>query len=508
MRTPSVSPTPDQGFRAQESYSLEVRVLGPVEATNGAQPVDLGTRMHRAVLSLLVMEAGRVVSSDRLVDCLWGDDPPTTASKALQVYVSGLRKVLEPHRPPGAPWHVLLTRPHGYAFGLPSDAIDAVRFEKLVAEAQTARDAGRIGRACERLDRGLELWRGSAYEDLAFEEFLQPEIARLHEVRATAAEARVDARLALGRHSEAVADGEVMVAEAPLREQRWRLLALALYRDGRQGEALRTLDRARRTLGEQLGLALGPALRRLEQDILAQSPVLDLPLADEQAARTQRVSMQRAPGVIRSMASAGLIGAVAAREGTHVLPPTACPHGVSLSAMAAFMAPFTMSGNEPAYYPATPFQVLYVDTIDVRPAGTGTVASGTNAFTASAGTYFYTSLFAATDGTPVLGTFPLSPAEAPAYLFDPGQWGAREFEVIVDGSSTPLAPEYVAGPHPYTGDDGSLIVTLGAFVGPLDPGLHTVRARGGLFGRGVVECEGVSFIEIDFTYDVAVVDTD
>ncbi|MDQ4088827.1 MAG: winged helix-turn-helix domain-containing protein, partial [Actinomycetota bacterium] len=264
MRTPLASPTPDNSLGAQEGYALEVRVLGPIEVTNGAQPVDLGTRMHRAVLSLLVMGSGRVVSADRLVDCLWRDDPPATASKALQVYVSGLRKVLEPHRPPGDPWHVLLTRPHGYALGLPSDAIDAARFEKLVAEAHSERDAGSIGRACELLDRGLELWRGSAYEDLAFEEFLQPEIARLHEVRAAAAEARVDAMLALGRHSEAVADGEVMVAEEPLREQRWRLLALALYRDGRQGEALRTLDRARRTLGEQLGLALGPALRRLE----------------------------------------------------------------------------------------------------------------------------------------------------------------------------------------------------------------------------------------------------
>ena len=487
---------------------MEVRVLGPVEATNRTQPVDLGTRMHRAVLSLLVIEAGRVVSSDRLVDSLWGDDPPNTATKALQVYVSGLRKALEPHRPPGARSHVLVTRPHGYALGLPSDAVDAARFEKLVAEAQTAREAGRAGEACELLDRGLQLWRGSAYEDLAFESFLQLEIARLHEVRATAAEARVDAMLALGRHSEAVADGERMVAEEPIREQRWRLLALALYRDGRQGEALRTLDRARRTLGEQLGLALGPVLRRLEQDILTQSPALDLPLVDEQAATTQRVSMQRAPGVIRLMASAGLIGAVAPPEGTRVLPPTACPHGVSLSAMAAALAPFTMSGNDPAHYPATPFQVLYVDTIDVRPAGTGTVASGTNAFTASAGTYFYTPLFAATDGTPVLGTFPSSPAEARSYLFDAGQWGARDFEVIVDGTSTPIVPEYAVGPHPYTGEDRSRIVTLGAFVGPLDPGLHTVRARGGLFGRGVVESEGVSFIEIDFTYDVAVVDAD
>ncbi len=485
---------------------MEVRVLGPVEATNGTDSVDLGTRMHKAVLSLLVIGAGSVVSSDRLVDSLWGEDPPATATKALQVYVSGLRKALEPDRPPGAPSRVLVSRTHGYALGLPTDAIDAARFEKLVAEAQTLRDAGRTADACTVLDRALGLWRGSAYEDLAFESFLQPEIARLHEMRATAAEARVDTMLTLGRHSEAVADGERMVADEPLREQRWRLLALALYRDGRQGEALRTLDRARRTLGEQLGLAPGPALRRLEQDILAQSPVLDLPLADEQPAAARRVSMHRAPETIRSLASAGLMGAVVRPEGTNVLPPNVCPHGVSLAAMAAVMAPFTMSGNDPARYPSTPFQILYVDTIDVRPAGRGTVASGTNAFTAAAGTYFYTPLFAATDGAPVVGTFPVSPGDAPSYLFDPAQYGARDFEVIVDGTSTLLGPEYVVGPHGYVGEAGSHIVTIGSFVGPLDPGLHTVRVRGGVFGRGVAETEGVSFIEVDFTYDVVVLD--
>jgi DNA-binding SARP family transcriptional activator len=503
------SPAPDEDLGTRERSAVEVRVLGPVEATDGTRSVDLGTRMHRSVFSLLITEAGRVVSSDRLVDSLWGDDPPPTAAKALQVYVSGLRKALEPDRPPGAPSHVLVTRPHGYALALPSDAVDAARFEKLVAEAQTVRGAGRASEAYELLERALQLWRGSAYEDLAFESFLQPEIARLHEVRATAAEARVDAMLALGRHAEAVAEGDVMVVEEPLREQRWRLLALALYRDGRQGEALRALDRARRTLGEQLGLAMGPALRRLEQDILSQSPSLELTLADEQPARARRVSMQRAPSVIRSLASAGLMRPVARPEGTKVLPPTACPHGVSLAAMATVVAPFTMSGNDPAKYPATPFQVLYVETIDVQPAGTGAVASGTNAFTATAGTYFYTPVFAASDGPPVVGTFPSAPADAPSYLFDPGQYGARDFEVIVDGTSTVLVPEYVVGPDAYTGEGGSRIVTLAAFVGPLDPGLHTVRARGGVFGRGLTETEGVSFIEVDFTYDVAVVvDTD
>ncbi len=425
---------------------VELRVLGPIELAAGSRLIDLGTRMHRAVLSILVMEADRVVSLDRLIDNLWGDDPPQTATKALQVYISGLRKALDPNRPPGVPSGILVTQPPGYVLRVPPGVIDANRFEMLADEGQALLAAGRPDAACDALDRSLRLWRGPAYEDVAFESFLQTEIARLNELRAGAAEARVEAVLALGRHAEAVVDVDRMVVEEPLRERRWELLALALYRGGRQGDALRVLNRARRTLGEELGLEPGPDLRRLERDILAQSPALDWrPPPENTSSAIRRVPAGRATELILSLAPDAPPTAPERSSTAAVLPPGECPHGFSLADMAAAIAPFTMSGNDPTEYPDTPFQILHVASFDLQMIAGGTLATGTQLFTVPAGTQFYLPIFSVTDVPPVVGVFPATAAEAVPYFFDPAHHGGRDFEVVVDGTPTAIGSEYLAG---------------------------------------------------------------
>ena len=254
---------------------MEFKVLGPMEVLEGGCRLDVGPRMPQAVLAILVINANRVVSVDRLIDQLWGDTPPATATPMLQGYVSRLRRALEPDRTPGTSARVLVTQPPGYVLRTPTDAVDSERFETLTREGLAALAQGRPTAAGEALRRGLALWRGAPYGDLAFESFVQTEIARLAGLRASASEALAEADLALGHHVEVISDLERLAAADPLRERRWELLALAYYRSGRQAHALRTLDQARTTLVEELGLEPGPSLRRLEGDILAQSASLD-----------------------------------------------------------------------------------------------------------------------------------------------------------------------------------------------------------------------------------------
>jgi DNA-binding SARP family transcriptional activator len=254
---------------------VEFKVLGPIEVWDGERSVDVGARMPRAVLALLLMDAGRVVSVDRLVDQLWGEQPPATATTALQGYISQLRRALEPDRPARTPPQLLVTRPPGYMLRAGPETLDAARFEALAAEGRELLAAGRPGPAREVLRPALALWRGMPYAELAFEPFVQAEVARLNELRDGAVEVLAEADLAVGEHSGAVAELERLVAAEPLRERRWELLAVALYRCGRQAEALRALDKARRTLGEELGIVPGQSLRQLEAAVLAQSPSLD-----------------------------------------------------------------------------------------------------------------------------------------------------------------------------------------------------------------------------------------
>ena len=245
---------------------MEFRVLGPLEVRTDAGPLPLGGRKQRALLALLVLNAGRAVSPDRIIEALWGDRPPASAAKAVQVVVSRLRKLL----PEGS----IGTRSAGYALAVELDDVDLFRFERLVDEARDIAPEA----AARLLREGLGLWRGPALGEFAYEEFARSEIARVADVRLLALELRLEAELALGRHAAAVPELEALVGEHPLRENVRYLLMLALYRSGRQADALATYQDARAALLDELGLDPGQALRRLEQQILQQDPALALPL--------------------------------------------------------------------------------------------------------------------------------------------------------------------------------------------------------------------------------------
>ena len=188
-----------------------------------------------------------------------------------------------------------------------------------------------------------------------------------------------------------------------------------------------------------------------------------------------------------------------------VLPAKAKPHGYSLTATAEAVAPFTRSGNDPAHYPDTPFQILSISDVDYQLVGTGILGTGTASFTMPLGTASYVPIFNVNDEPPVLGVFPTTAAQAQPYFFDQAQYGARDFEVVVDGASTPIGADYLAGPVAVAGEAGRHIVTLGAFLQPMSVGTHEVRIRGGVFGDLVDDTYGISFVQEDFTYTVEVV---
>ncbi|MEN3534802.1 BTAD domain-containing putative transcriptional regulator [Microbispora sp. ZYX-F-249] len=252
-----------------------MRVLGRIAAEVDGRPADLGTSLQRAVLARLVGAQGHVVSTDRFVDDLWRGQPPPRALAALQVYVSNLRRALEPDRAPRAAARVLVSAPPGYRLALEPGDVDAWRFPRLVEAAAGLLAEGRPANALEAVDEALALWTGPAYAEFTEEEWAVPEVVHLNELRAVAVEYRAEAGLALGRHAEVVPELERHLTAHPLRENAVRLLALAYYRAGRQGEALAALRRTRTLLAEQLGVDPGPALRALESDILAQAESLD-----------------------------------------------------------------------------------------------------------------------------------------------------------------------------------------------------------------------------------------
>ncbi len=250
-------------------------VLGPFEALDDGSVLDIGRPKQRAVLAVLILADNRVVSLDRLIDLLWGDERPARATASLQVYVSNLRRVLEPGRDPDRPWTRLLTRPPGYLLRVGPGELDAARFESLAAEGRRLLAGGQPLAARRALDEALGLWRGDALADFSYEKFARPAVARWEELRQVVTEDRIQADLELGGHGPAVATLEGLVARFPLRERLWGLLMVALYRDARQGDALRTYARARALLTEELGVGPGPELRRLEADILVHAPMLE-----------------------------------------------------------------------------------------------------------------------------------------------------------------------------------------------------------------------------------------
>ncbi|MEN3539816.1 BTAD domain-containing putative transcriptional regulator [Microbispora sp. ZYX-F-249] len=252
-------------------------VLGQFRAEVGGHPVDLGPPLQRAVLARLVCAGGHVVSTDRFIDDLWQGQPPPKALGALQVYISNLRRALEPGRAPRTPAKVLVTAPPGYVLHLDAGAVDAWRFPTLMDAASGLLSGGQPAEALRTVDEALSLWRGSAFAEFGDEDWAVPEAARLEEMRMLAAEYRAEAKLALGRHAEIVPELERHVADHPLREDAVRLLALAYYRSGRQADALAALRRTRAKLAEELGMDPGPALRALEAGILTHSEALDAP---------------------------------------------------------------------------------------------------------------------------------------------------------------------------------------------------------------------------------------
>ena len=240
----------------------------------------LGGAKQRALLAVLLLRANEVVSIDRLIDELWGDEPPPTAAKVVQVYVSQLRKALaQAGREP-----VIVTRPPGYVARVEPDELDVARFERELDRARRARSAGNPEEAARLLRKALALWRGQALADFAYEPFAQPAIARLEKLRLVALEERVESDLALGRDSDLVGEVVPLVAQYPLREGLRGQLMLALYRSGRQAEALEAYQQARSVLVEELGIDPSPSLQDLEKAILRQDPLLETPSAGREDA--------------------------------------------------------------------------------------------------------------------------------------------------------------------------------------------------------------------------------
>lgn len=287
----------------------EFRLFGPFEVLERGQRLALGGAKQRALLAVLLLHRREAVSTDRLIDELWGDRPPATAAKTIQVYVSHLRKALGDG--------LLETHGHAYLLAAAPAQVDVDRFEALVADGRAALGAGEARRAAELLAGALELWRGPPLADFAYEPFAQSEMARLEEARLAALETRIEAELGLGRDAALIGELEALAREHPLRERLHELWMLALYRAGRQAEALEVYRTAHDHLDTELGLKPGPALRALEARILGHDPSLDLPrraaAADGEssaAARSDRHLDAGRVGLAAALAAAVAIAAV------------------------------------------------------------------------------------------------------------------------------------------------------------------------------------------------------
>ena len=280
--TPSVSPPRVQAervgtalgadeFTSPATGGLVFRVLGPVEVSVAGTVVPLRGVKVRELLSLLLLHRGRVVSVDRLADELWDGQPPAAATAALRVYVSRLRKLLAA----AGQERLLVTHPAAYQLDVPDDAIDVVRFNTLAADGRAAMQAERPDRAVELLRSALDLWRGTAYADVATTSYVEAESVRLEESRLEATEDCIEAELVCGNHRRVLGELQALVATHPLRERLWALRMTALYRSGRQPEALAVFQEFRRHLADELGLDPSPSLVELHGAILTRSLELE-----------------------------------------------------------------------------------------------------------------------------------------------------------------------------------------------------------------------------------------
>jgi DNA-binding SARP family transcriptional activator len=285
---------------------MQFRILGPLEVIEDGHRLPLGGRKQRALLAVLLLHPNEVVPADRLIDEVWGEGAPETVANALQVHVSRLRRAL------GA--DAVVTQSPGYLLRVQRDALDAERFERLVREGRDALAAGDAVRASATLETALGLWRGRALVDFAYDSFAQAAIGRLEEFRVAALEDRLDADLALGRHLRLIAELEALVAEHPLRERPRGQLMLALYRSGRQAEALAAYQEARRVLVDELGIEPSRALHELEAAILNQDPALD---ARPKRIETESPTAARAGFVGRERELAALESALEDTLGGH-----------------------------------------------------------------------------------------------------------------------------------------------------------------------------------------------
>ena len=300
---------------------MDYRILGPLEVSDGDRPVVLGGEKQRALLAVLLLHAGEVVSADRLIDDLWGERSPAGGLNALQVHISRLRKALDGNgagrpqsdeerdeTPPGG---VLVTRGRGYLLEVGRGELDLDRFRVMVEEGRRALAAGDAQRASESLRVGLAMWRGAPLADFAYEAFAQAPIAQLEELRLGAVEDRVEADLALGQHEQLVGELAALVKQNPLRERLRMQLMLALYRCGRQAEALDVYQEYRRGLAEELGLDPSSRLRQLQTAILACDPSLELPLDEPApAANAARMSRPRRAGGYHRRLALGVLAMV------------------------------------------------------------------------------------------------------------------------------------------------------------------------------------------------------
>ncbi len=299
---------------------MDFRILGPLEVLESGTSLELGARKHRELLAMLLIHANEVVSIDRLIDALWEEEPPERAQKALQVYVSQLRKTLGRER--------VETVPPGYRLRVSDGELDVDRFQAALAEG--------------RPDEALSLWRGEPLADVAYSRFARAETARLEELRLTAVEDRLDLDLAAGRHAQLVGELEALVTEHPLRERLRGQLMLAFYRSGRQADALEAYQDARRALTEELGIDPGRELRELQQRILNQDPALDLRRPAQSSPSRRRLSSRArvalVGGAVIVLAAAAGLGWLALRPSTG-LPSGTWTVGVDM--------PLTGSGAGP-----------------------------------------------------------------------------------------------------------------------------------------------------------------
>jgi DNA-binding SARP family transcriptional activator len=307
---------------------IEFRILGPLEVVDH-EPLSLGGHKQQAVLAVLLLHRGEVIAADRLIEAVWAGRAPATAAKTLQVYISNLRKSLGEGP--------LVTQGRGYLLATEPDQVDSDRFEKLAAKGREALEHEDPQRARTWLESALTLWRGPALTDFSYESFAQSEIARLEEARMATLESRIEADLRLGRHTALVPELEALVHEHPLRERLYEQLMIALYRSGRQVDALERYQRARRKLIDDFGIEPGPRLQEIQRAVLTHDSMLDLPgrrrfrhrpIGSERPRATPARSL--APGIPALLASvlsalSGLrrqVGAFWARVGRRVRLPS------------------------------------------------------------------------------------------------------------------------------------------------------------------------------------------